>query len=234
MFTSMNAAMRRGLLDSLPFLLVVVPFGMLFGVAATEAGLPIAQTMGFSFLVIAGAAQFTALQLLQDNAPIVIVLLTSLAVNLRMAMYSAALAPHLGEAKLWQKACAAYLMIDQSYALAHPAFERERAAPVRFKLAYFFSTMIFMAPLWYLSTFFGARLGAAVPDSFALDFAVPITFLALVAPGLRSLPHVVAAGTSVVLALALSWIPYSLGLIVAALIAMSAGAQTELWLERRK
>ncbi|WP_108263574.1 AzlC family ABC transporter permease [Mangrovicoccus ximenensis] len=234
MLTSVNAAIRRGLVDGLPFLLVIVPFGLLFGVAGTGAGLPIAQTMAFTVLVIAGAAQFTALQLLQDNAPVLVILLTSLAVNLRMAMYSASLAPHLGKAKLWQKGLAAYLLVDQSYALAHPAFEAETEAPLANKLAYFLATMGTIAPAWYLATYAGARLGAAVPEGFALDFAVPITFIALIAPALKTLPHVAAAATSVALALALSWMPFSLGLILAALAAMAVGAQTELWMEKRR
>ena len=49
---------------------------------------------------------------------------------------------------------------------------------------------------------------------------MPITFLALIAPALKTLPHVVAALTSTCMALAFSWIPYSLGLIVAAVLAM--------------
>ncbi|MBE3639440.1 AzlC family ABC transporter permease [Mangrovicoccus algicola] len=233
MQTGMGAAIRRGLVDSIPFLIVIVPFGMLFGVAGAEAGLPIAQVMGFTVLVIAGAAQFTALQLLQDNAPLAVILLTSLAVNLRMAMYSAALAPHLGKARLWQRGLVAYLLVDQSYALAQAAYEREPGRPLPQKLGYFFATMSTIAPVWFLATYCGARMGAAVPEGIALDFAVPVTFLALVAPGLKTLAHLAAAGTSVALALALSWMPYSLGLILAAIAAMAAGAQTEIWMERR-
>ena len=76
----------RGFRDGLPFVLVVAPFAVLFGVIATEAGLNIVETMSMSVLVIAGAAQFTALQLLSDNAPTFIAILTALAVNMRMAM----------------------------------------------------------------------------------------------------------------------------------------------------
>ena len=78
-----------------------------------------------------------------------------------------------------------------------------------------------------------AVAGAAIPPEYALDFAVPITFIAMVAPMLRSLPHLIAALVSVVVALALAWVPYSLGLMVAAALAMGAGAVTELMLERR-
>jgi predicted branched-subunit amino acid permease len=47
--------------------------------------------MTMTVLVIAGAAQFTALALLEEQAPMLIVIIAALAVNLHMAMYSAAL-----------------------------------------------------------------------------------------------------------------------------------------------
>jgi hypothetical protein len=50
---------------------------------------------------------------------------------------------------------------------------------------------------------------------------------------MRSLPHFVAALVSVAATLALIWVPYNLGLIIAAILAMIAGAQVELWLKRR-
>ena len=84
---------RSGARDAAPFTLVVGPFAILFGVVATEAGLNLLETMSFSFLVIAGAAQLTALQLMVDQAPTIIVIASALAVNLRMAMYSASLTP---------------------------------------------------------------------------------------------------------------------------------------------
>ena len=67
---------RRGVAEGLPFLVIMVPFGALFGVLGVEAGLPIAQVMGFSVLVIAGASQFTAVQLMLDSVPAVIVVLS--------------------------------------------------------------------------------------------------------------------------------------------------------------
>ena len=97
----------QGFRAGLPFLLVIIPFGIVFGVVATEAGLTLSQTMGFSILVIAGSAQFVAIQMMIDNAPVLIVLATSLAVNLRMAMYSASLAPHLGSLSWWKRAVSA-------------------------------------------------------------------------------------------------------------------------------
>ena len=98
-----KSAFWAGVVDVLPFIVMVVPFATLFGVVAIEAGLSLAQTLSFSIMVIAGASQFAALQLMLDNAAIVFILAAALAVNLRMAMYSAALAPHLGRAPLLQR-----------------------------------------------------------------------------------------------------------------------------------
>jgi len=113
-----KSALWRGVVAALPFIIVLVPFALLFGVAATEAGLPIAQVMGFTVLVIAGASQFTALQFMIENAPVLVVLASALAVNLRMAMYSAAITPYLGDQPLWKRALLSYILVDQTYNLA--------------------------------------------------------------------------------------------------------------------
>ena len=102
------------------------------------------------------------------------------------------------------------------------------------KMAHFLGGALPVCGPWYLATWAGAVAGAAIPEGLAMDFAVPVTFIALVAPALRSLPHLAAAIVSVVVALALAWMPYSLWLLVAALLAMLTGALVESWQERRR
>ncbi|NNU79619.1 branched-chain amino acid ABC transporter permease [Halovulum dunhuangense] len=229
-----RSAFVSGFFGSLPFVTVIIPFAMLFGVVATEAGLDLLQTMSMSFFVIAGASQFVAVQLLADQAPTLIILASALAVNMRMAMYSAALVPHLGAAPLWQRAFAAYLLVDQSYGIAIKRYEEDPPLGRPQKMAYFFGTIVLICPLWYLFTWIGAEVGTAIPPEYALDFAVPITFIALIAPQLKSLAHLAAALVSVVTALALAWMPYSTGVLVAAVAAMATGAAVEIWMERRR
>lgn len=230
----LRSSYLRGCLASAPFVIVVVPFAVLFGVVATEAGLSVLQVMLFSVSVFAGASQFAAIQLMQDNAPVLVVLATSLAVNLRMVMYSVAMAPHLGAAPLGTRALMAYFLVDQSFAASQAEFEARPNQPVEDKVAFFFGSITPIAPLWFVSTFAGAVVGEAIPPEYALDFAVPITFLAICAPMLRSLPHVVAAAVSIVAALALTVLPYGTGLLLAAALAMAAGALTEIALERHR
>lgn len=223
----------RGLRDGAPFVLMAIPFAMVFGVAAVDAGLSLSQIMGFSVLVIAGAAQYAALQLMIDNAAIALVVLAALAVNLRMAMYSAALVPHLGAAPLWQRALIAYVNFDQSYMISVAKYEEEPQLSAVEKAWYFIGVASLITPLWVASTAVGALLGASIPAAWSLDFIVPIMFLAMVAPMLKSLPHVAAALTSVVVALVLSGLPTGLGLLIAAGCAMLVGALLETWIEGR-
>lgn len=228
--TSVASTFWRGFVDGVPFIIVIIPFSMLFGVVATEAGLSVFETLSFSVVVIAGAAQFTAIQLMLENAPTLVVILSALAVNLRMAMYSAALTPHFGSAPLWQRAFASYLIVDQSYAVALLKYEDapEMSAPQ--KLAYFFGCVTPVAPLWWLGSLAGALIGETLPAWLSLDFAVPITFLALIAPALRTKAHVSAAMFASVLALLLNDLPFNLGLFIAGLGGMMMGAE----LERRR
>ena len=224
----------RGVLDSAPFIIMIIPFASLFGLLATEAGLSVLEAFAFSVVVIAGAAQFTALQLMVEHAPTLVVLASALAVNLRMAMYSASLTPYIGAAPLWQRALAAYLTVDQTYVVAVAKYERDPEMTVPQRIAYFFGVVTPIIPLWFGFTIVGAVLGTRVPESWALDFAIPIAFLAMIAPMFRTLAHVVAALVAVVASLVFVFVPYSLGLIIAGIAGMMAGAQVEAWTERQQ
>jgi predicted branched-subunit amino acid permease len=205
--SGIRRAFWQGFRDGAPFLLVVVPFGLLFGAVAAEAGWSLAEIMATSFLVIAGASQFTMLQLISENAPTLIVVGTALAVNLRMAMYSAALAPHLGPAPLWQRALACYFLTDQTYGAAINRYALQSRMTTRQKIAHFFGAATPVCGPWYVASWVGAVAGAAIPAGIGIDFAVPITFIALFAPALRSLPLVAAAVVSVAAALAFAGLP---------------------------
>ena len=211
----------QGFRAGLPFLLVIIPFGIVFGVVATEAGLNLSQTMGFSILVM-------------DNAPALIVLATSLAVNLRMAMYSASLAPHLGSLSWSKRVVISYFMVDQAYAASILKYDDSPQMTPRQKLAYYMGVVTPVCPMWYVATYGGAVLGDVIPPTLPIDFAVPITFLALIVPMLRSLAHVVAALVSIIGVLVFAFVPFNLGLLLAALLAMVAGAEVERRMTQRR
>ncbi|MEM7241463.1 MAG: AzlC family ABC transporter permease [Pseudomonadota bacterium] len=228
-----KSGIKMGMRDAAPFILVVAPFGLLFGVIGTEAGLNLLETMTMTVLVIAGAAQFTAVALWEENAPTVVVLLTALAVNLRMAMYSAALVKHLRGTPRALRFFVGYSMVDQNFALLDAKAAATPDSTWQFRFGYFHGAFFVMSPFWYSFTYIGAVFGGQIPPEYAIDFALPITFLALIGPMLRTVPHYVAAFCSVVFALLLNSVPYGLGLLMAAVLAIICASATEVWLERR-
>lgn len=148
-------------------------------------------------------------------------------------MYSAALTPYLGRAPLWQRVFAAYLLVDQSYALSHAKFEAVPDLTIPQRMAYYFGTCLLVMIVWFGMSYTGAALGTQLPADLPLDFALPIAFLSMVAPMVRTLPHLIAATVAVIVGLLAVSVPYSLGLIIAGTAGMMAGAQAELWLKGR-
>lgn len=217
-----------------PFILVLLPFAVLFGVLANQAGLSIQAALGFSFLVIAGSAQFAALQLLTEDAAIPLILLASLSVNLRMAMYSASLVPHLGKAPIWQRALVAYLNFDQAFAVSSAKYQDEPDWSISAKVAYFLGVAAPLATVWYIMTLVGVLVGTSIPQEWGLDFILPITFIGLFAPMLRTLAHLAAAVTSVVVALFFADLPSGMGVLIGAFCAMIVGVLVETWMEKRE
>ncbi|OWU69617.1 branched-chain amino acid transporter AzlC [Roseovarius sp. 22II1-1F6A] len=232
-FTTTKSAFWEGFRAGAPFLLVVTPFGIVFGVAALDAGLNLAHAMGFSVVVIAGAAQLTALSTMVDQSPFVIVIGAALLVNLRMLMYSASLAPHLGGMPTWQKAVTAFFLTDQVFAISVQRFETLGDESVWRRFMFIMGITTIMAPFWYLGTLIGAMVGQSIPPEFGLDFAVPVCFMSLIGPALRTGPHGMAALTAAISALLLRDLPWNLGLAVASLVGMVVGAEMQRQAERR-
>ena len=103
--------------DMLPLLVGAMPFGIIYGTLAASAGLSAAQAIGMSLLVFAGSAQFIALSLLSGGAGMAVVLLTTLVVNLRHALYSATLQPFVRHLPARWRVPLAFWLTDEAFAV---------------------------------------------------------------------------------------------------------------------
>ncbi len=217
-----------GVRAELPIVLGVIPFGMIYGVLALSAGLPPLLAQGMSSVVFAGSAQFIAAGLFATSAPALVLIMTTFVVNLRHLLYSASLAPYVQHLPLRWKGVLAYLLTDEAYVVAVLHY-KESPEPIRYKHWFFLGAGLTLWTSWQLSTAAGIFLGAQVPSSWSLDFALAVTFIGLVVPALRDRPQIGAAvAAGVVAVLTFNW-PYKTGLMAAAL----AGIVVGLLLERR-
>ncbi len=215
-----------------PVLLGVIPFGLVAGATAVDVGLSGLQAVGLSVLVFAGASQLAAIELLGGDAPLAVVVATALVINLRMLMYSASIAPYFQEIATRWRAVLAYLLTDQAYALSVTRFGDDR--PVR-RRWYYLGAALLLWGVWQVCTVLGVLVGARVPDSLPLGFAVPLTFLALLVPAVTDRASAAAAAVGGTGAVVGAGLPLNLGLIAGAVVGILAGLAVEsVTAERRR
>jgi predicted branched-subunit amino acid permease len=210
---------RFGFIKILPIMTGVVPFGAVVGSAAADAGLNVSQTMLFNIFVFAGASQLAAIDLMTKGGTIVVVVLTGLIINLRFLLYSAAISPVLSGAGFWAKIFGAYFLTDQSYAVmtAHETHFKKSGDAIQF----YFGSCTCMALTWHLAVLGGSLFGNFAPRNWALDYAVPLSFVVLVIPTLKNRKYILVAICSALSGILLYRLPLNLGLIASAVISIS-------------
>jgi len=219
--------------DSLPIWIGVTPFGLVFGLLGQQTELGVLGTLAMSSFVFAGSAQFISLGLLQAGTAYPLIILTTLVVNLRHMLYGASLAPHIRRLRpAWQRFLA-FGLTDESYALTVTRYARSDGGESGHW--YFLAANANMFICWQLSTSLGILLGNWVPDPAALglDFALSATFIGLMIPHVRDRASVVAIVVAGTVALLARNLPGRLGLLLAPLLAATAGLLWDRTVEAR-
>jgi 4-azaleucine resistance transporter AzlC len=214
-----------GLRSVLPLLLGVAPFGVIYGVVALQSGIPPLAALAMSSIVFAGSAQFLLAQLVGAGAPMLISAGAVGLINLRHALYSASVAPLLARLPRRWKMLLAYLLTDEAYAAAIPHLLPGPGKPAADSAHWIlFGSGFGLWAGWQVATLVGVVVGAQLPSGLGLDFALPLTFIAIVVPMIRSRALLAAALAAGVVAVLLAALPYKLGLFVAALAGLLVGA----------
>lgn len=221
---------RAGFAEMLPACIGLIPFGLVCGVGAATAGASWLAALGMSAIIFSGAAQILAGQLLAGGAPLMVIVLTCSVLGLRFLMYSAAMAPYLkGLPGRWQQALA-FLLTDQAFAAAIRRFNAQDDPHGGARHFLGSGTALWIG--WQVTNMVGFFAGNLIPASWSLEFAVPLCFLALVAPLLRDRPTILAAVVAGIAVIALDGLPMKLNLIVAGVIGIVAGTLADLTRER--
>ncbi|PSJ47435.1 branched-chain amino acid permease [Zobellella endophytica] len=211
----------EGVKDLLPMIPGVLPFGLITGANSASLGLSPEMTIGATLLFFAGSAQLAAYQLIQDNALPVVILFTTLMVNIRFVIYSAAFAPLLHTMKIRHKWPLAYLLSDQAYGLCASKFAPDDHG--REKLFYYIGAAVAMWASWVACVIMGMLVGEKIPSSWSLEFAIPLAFLAMLVSIIRDRVSLITAVSSAVIASCFVHLPYNMGFISAIIGGVIAG-----------
>ena len=224
--TTARSELLQGMRDELPILIGVVPFGMIYGVAALSAGIPASIAQAMSCIVFAGSAQFVIAQLIAAGAPSLVVILTAFIVNIRHLLYSASIASYSRHLHPFWKWLLAYLLTDEAYAVT--ILHYQKPGDDGQKHWYFLGAGLALWITWQLSTAAGIFLGGHIPTSWSLDFTSTLTFIALVVPALKDRASTTVALTAAITVLLVIALPLKLGIAVAALVGIAVGLMLEM------
>jgi 4-azaleucine resistance transporter AzlC len=224
-YTTGKEAFYAGVRALLPAAPGVIPFGLVTGVTAIEQGLSPLTSIGMTVLFFAGAAQMAALQLLRADAFPLVIIVTALVINLRFLMYSASMAPHFARLPKRWKWPLSYVLSDQAYVLSILKFTDGKSA--LYGHYFYAGAGISMWLTWQLAVMAGVFMGAEIPASWSLDFAIPLVFLALLVPSVRNSACLGAACVGGVVAVLAVDMAYNLGLLLASVCGIGTGLLVE-------
>ena len=209
----------KGIKDTSPLMVPVVPFGIIFGVLAIDLGLTPLTTIAMSIIIFGGASQIIFLQLFSAGASSLVILSSVGAVNSRHLLYGTVLSEHLSDLNLTWKIIVSYFLVDQAFAVSNDYFKKNKEN--KNKHFHLLGGGLNCWTIWQVTTIIGIYLGSIIPEKLGLSFAIPLTFLALLVNDFRKLINVIIILISGSIAtLGYQAIPFKAYVIVAATVGL--------------
>ena len=210
---------RRGFKSMLPIAPGIIPFGAVMGTVSADAQMSFFQTVTMNLFVFAGASQIAAVELMKHQAAIWVVVATGLIINLRFLLYSAALSPVVHEEPVLKKLFSAFCLTDQSYAVMSSQQDKFRSNHEA--IEFYVGSCVCMLIVWHSSVIAGFIFGNFAPKSISLDYAIPLSFVALLIPTLKNSKYILVTIFSTIVSLLLNNLPYRTGLMATALLGIA-------------
>jgi predicted branched-subunit amino acid permease len=222
-------AFHAGVKAGMPTLPGIAAWALVVGVAMIKTDFTLWQALGMSLLVFAGSAQLAALPLIAVDAPIWMIFVTCLIVNLRFVIFSVIMAPHFTHLPWRQRTFWSYLSGDVPIVLFVQRFPTLK--PEVGKLEYLKGVLIPNWLAWQFGSITGILLGSQIPEEWGIGYAGALAILCILLPMVlkrAALAGVIAAGS---IALFTAHWPYKLGVLLAVFVGMVCAMIWEEWVE---
>ena len=208
----------KGIIDVLPLLIPVVPFGIILGAIGIELGFSVLETFATSLIIFGGASQIVFLQLFSGGASSIITITSTFVVNSRHLLYGASLSEYLNKLSIGWKIILSYLLTDQAYAVSNIFFEKNKDNDL--KHYYLLGSGFILWFVWQIFTFVGIFLGSIVPEELGLSYTIPLTFISLLVGYFRKLDHLIVILISGILSITLYDVPLKSYIILSSFLSL--------------
>ncbi|MEO1061405.1 MAG: AzlC family ABC transporter permease [Actinomycetota bacterium] len=213
---------RLATIDVAPVVAALVPFALAIGAASAANGLSLAEAIVTPALLLAGASQLAAVDLVGAEAAIAVAAGTAIAINLRFALYSTALRRWFEGAPRWQQLLLAVPLIDQNFLLCEDRFDESTG--LAWRRRYYLVVSGWMVVAFLAFQVVGYAAGAGLPAGLGLHLGAPLVFAGMLARAAAGRGQLVAAATAGGAVVLVSGLPGGLALPVAALLGVAVAA----------
>jgi predicted branched-subunit amino acid permease len=203
-----------------PWLAGIVPFGIVIGVSAARADIPAAAGWLTGPAIYAGSAQIATIEMLDDGTAPAVIVATALIINLRLVLYSGAMAAYWRGTPRWWRITAAYLLVDPSFVVGMDGYQRYDQRDLGHRYYMGGAAVLWLA--WLVAIGVGVTLGTQLPSALRLELIIPLYMVGEVVGRLGDRATRRSAVTAAVVAVIALAAPLHLGILLAILTGLVA------------
>lgn len=170
----------EGLVDGLPIFVGYFPIAMAFGILSRSVGLSLYETLAFSLILFAGAAQFIGVGMIAAGVGGAEIIIATLFLNFRHFLMSASLATKIKFKHPQLKPLVSFFVTDESFSVA--SFAKGQLTE------HYLLPMQLIGYLgWGLGTGLGFIVGSVLPELLqkAMAIGLYVMFIALLVPEIK-------------------------------------------------
>nr|WP_312628642.1 AzlC family ABC transporter permease [Scandinavium sp.] len=207
----------RGAVEMLPLCVSVIPWGILAGSMAIQAGLTFWQSVGMSAIVFAGAAQLVTLGLTMTGASVLTIIVSVFFITSQHFIYGLTLREFVSCLKTKLRLPIGFLLTDELFALSETKNKRTELTP-----GYMIGAGLTFYLSWNIFSLMGIVMASSVPDldKYHLDYSIVATFITIVVPMIKKISTLAGVGISLVLSMILSYCQVEGAIVLAGLTGM--------------
>lgn len=217
-----TSPLLEGARDITPMVIGVIPFALAIGAAIGASTLSSAEGLFSGPTILAGSAQLATVQMLDEGAGPLVIIVSAILINARLLLYSASLAPWFAEQSLARRLLLAIPVIDQMHFTCTPRFERGDL-DLRSRTKYFAGAAAWLVGAWIGAQALSIIVGARAPEALGLEAAAPLALVGLLAKSTVDRRAVVAAAVGCVVGVTTVGLPMHSSLLAGSVVGIIVG-----------
>lgn len=191
-----------------------------------KSGLATADALLLSFSAYAGSAQLAALPLIAAQAPLWLITLTAVVVNLRFVVYSVVTRPYFARESAWRRLWLGYLVGDVMFVKFVTRTQRHPDDPQA--IAYYLGGACCNWLTWQIASVIGILAAGSIPAEWRLELAGTLALIALVVPLCAQRPALAGVAVAATIASLAHALPLKLGMLFGILGGIGAALAVDL------